>query len=461
MNETNAFELRDKKICLSIAGSDPSSGAGIQADLKAFEANGVYGMTVITAITVQTAEKVIGWQAVSTELVKNQLNALLETYPIKYVKTGMLPNKEIIDVVAEAQKKYDLKLIIDPVFVSSSGANLVEPDVEKYYISKLFPICEYLTPNKHEAERLTGMSITNADSVISAGKKLHSLGVKGVLFKGGHIDPEKNIVIDYLYHPEDYLDINMRPRIRAKNENLDVHGTGCNLSAAFCAWMAQMENAFDAMVKTEDYMEGILRKIIVLPDGGKVADTSYTDREIMSMKMVGEVYDFLSKNKQAAQLVAEVRMNISAAEGNVSNVNEVAGIDGRITIINGYPKACGQIKMGASNHTARLLISAKKYDPEIRIVVNVKWKPDWIQKLVNKTELRIHQMNRKEEPSSQKEEESSTMQWAVEDAWKSTNRIPDNIWDDGDYQKEPMIRLFSYDARSCIEKLKLILKIIE
>ena len=253
----------------------------------------------------------------------------------------------------------------------------------------------------------------------------------------------------------------MRSRIRAKNENLDVHGTGCNLSAAFCAWMAQMENAFDAMVKTEDYMEGILRKIIVLPDGGKVADTSYTDREIMSMKMVGEVYDFLSKNKQAAQLVAEVRMNISAAEGNVSNVNEVAGIDGRITIINGYPKACGQIKMGASNHTARLLISAKKYDPEIRIVVNVKWKRDWIQKLVNKTELRIHQMNRKEEPSSQKEEESSTMQWAVEDAWKSTNRIPDIIWDDGDYQKEPMIRLFSYDARSCIEKLKLILKIIE
>ncbi len=252
MEDSTEPQIREKKICLTIAGSDPSAGAGIQADLKAFEANGVYGMTVITAITVQTAAKVIEWQPIPADLVKKQLFSLLEAYPIKYVKTGMLPTKEIIDIVAQAQKQFQFTLIIDPVFISSSGSRLVDPDIEAYYISTLFPVCEYLTPNKQEAERLTGIILSGPDAIIKAGKKLHQFGVKGVLFKGGHIDQEKNIIIDYLYHPEDYLDVNIRPRMRLQNQNLDVHGTGCNLSAAFCAWLAQYENAFDAMVKTEE-----------------------------------------------------------------------------------------------------------------------------------------------------------------------------------------------------------------
>ncbi len=206
-------------------------------------------------------------------------------------------------------------------------------------------------------------------------------------------------------------------------------------------------------------MEGILRKIIVLPDAGKIADSGYTEQELNSMKMVAEIYNFISKIKQASLLIPEVRMNISAAEGKAATVREVAGIEGRITIIDGYPRACGQIKMGASNHTARLLISAKKYEPEIRIVMNLKWNPEWIHQLSSKTDFRIHKMNRREEPETQKDKESSTMQWAVEDAWKTVNRIPDIIWDDGDYRKEPMIRLFAYDTKDCIEKLKTILKI--
>jgi len=459
MEDSTEPQIRNKKICLTIAGSDPSAGAGIQADLKSFEANGVYGMTVITAITIQSATKVVEWQPIDPLLVKKQLFTLLETYPIKYAKTGMLPTKQIIDCIEEAQKRFQFKLIIDPVFISSSGTRLIEPEIESYYISKLFPICEYLTPNKQEAERLTGIQLTTPDSIIQAGKKLHEFGVQGVLFKGGHIDQQKDIIIDYLYHPEDYLDVNIRPRMRIQNQNLDVHGTGCNLSAAFCAWLAQTENPFDAMVKTEEYMEGILRKIIVLPDAGKIADTSYTEHELASMKMLADVYNFISKIKQASLLIPEVRMNISAAEGPATNIRDVAGIEGRITIIDGYPRACGQIKMGASNHTARLLISAKKYEPEIRIVMNIKWDPEWIYQLTSKTDLRIHKMNRKEEPEHQKDKESSTMQWAVEDAWKTVNRIPDIIWDDGDYRKEPMIRLFAYDTKDCIDKLKTILKI--
>ncbi len=458
MEDSAEPQIREKKICLTVAGSDPSAGAGIQADLKAFEANGVYGMTVITAITVQTAAKVIEWQPIPADLVKKQLFSLLEAYPIKYVKTGMLPTKEIIDIIAQAQKQFQFKLIIDPVFVSSSGKRLVEPEIESHYITTLFPVCEYLTPNKQEAERLTGIQMNSPETIIKAGKKLHEFGVQGVLFKGGHIDQEKDIVIDYLYHPEDYLDVNIRPRMRLQNQNLEAHGTGCNLSSAFCAWLAQYDNAFDAMVKTEEYMEGILRKIIILPDGGKIADSGHTEQELNSMKMVADVYNFISKIKQASLLIPEVRMNISAAEGKATSIREVAGIEGRITIIDGYPRACGQIKMGASNHTARLLISAKKYEPEIRIVMNIKWNPEWIHQLSSKTDLRIHKMNRREEPESQKEKESSTMQWAIEDAWKTVNRIPDIIWDDGDYRKEPMIRLFAYDTKDCIEKLKTILK---
>jgi len=153
-------------------------------------------------------------------------------------------------------------------------------------------------------------------------------------------------------------------------------------------------------------------------------------------------------------LIPEVKMNISGSLPNAVFKEQVAGIEGRITVVGGYPKASGEIKFGTSDHTARLILETKKYDNSINFVLNIKYKSEWIKLLQEKTDLVLEEIVREDQPEEVMIKEESTMQWLIKKSIKETRRIPDIIWDKGAIGKEPMIRLFGKNANDIINKLQ-------
>jgi hydroxymethylpyrimidine/phosphomethylpyrimidine kinase len=218
---------------LTIAGSDSSGGAGIQADLKTFSALGVYGMSAITSITAQNTLGVRGIQPISSEILRGQLNAVFEDSIIDAVKTGMLHNKEAVEIVAETIDCFKPAfIVVDPVMISTSGSKLIEDVAIEAIITMLFSRSSLITPNIDEAELLTGMKIRDINDMSRAAYKLMDMGCHAVLMKGGHLEGEE--MTDMLFLPETEPLSFSSTKISTKN----THGTGCTFSSAIAAYVA-------------------------------------------------------------------------------------------------------------------------------------------------------------------------------------------------------------------------------
>ncbi|MBO3762971.1 MAG: bifunctional hydroxymethylpyrimidine kinase/phosphomethylpyrimidine kinase, partial [Candidatus Brockarchaeota archaeon] len=223
-------------IALTIAGSDSSGGAGIQADLKTFAALGVYGASVIVAITAQNTQRVKRVYEVSSEAIEEQIKAILEDFEVGAIKTGMLHNTEIVSTVARILKDFKHPLVVDPVILAKDGTQLLKEEAIKTTIKELFPIATIVTPNKHEAEKLTEISIKNIEDMKLAAKKIvESYGAKAVVVKGGHLNG--NEAVDVIYYEGKYKELKTS-KIITKN----THGTGCIFSAAIAAELAKGED---------------------------------------------------------------------------------------------------------------------------------------------------------------------------------------------------------------------------
>ena len=179
------------------------------------------------------------------------------------------------------------------------------------------------------------------------------------------------------------------------------------------------------------------------------------------LDQIKKVYDYFSSEKDFSKLIPEVRTNISMALPKAKIKEDIAAIDGRITIIKGYPKACGKIRFGVSNHTARLLLTAKEFDDSINIVMNLKYIPELIEKIQKNTKLKIEKIPRQKQSQRIREKEDSTMQWLIKQCIKKIGRIPDIIWDKGSEGKEPMIRLFGKNSDDIIQMLQEFLILIK
>ncbi len=179
------------------------------------------------------------------------------------------------------------------------------------------------------------------------------------------------------------------------------------------------------------------------------------------INQIREVYSLISDDKDFSKLIPEVRMNISGSLSNAKNKEDIAGIEGRITIINGFPKASGEIKFGVSDHTARLILTAKKFDSSINFVINLRYIPELIESIKEETNLDLQEIIREEQPEDVKKKEYSTMQWLIKESIKKKGKIPDLIWDKGAIGKEPMMRLFGKNSNDIIRKLEQIIKLIK
>ncbi len=238
---------------LSIAGSDSSGGAGIQADLKTFSALGVFGMTAITAITAQNTLGVSDIQGIDPSIVKAQIDAIFTDIPPDAVKIGMLFDANIIITVAESLEKYKPKFIVlDPVMISTSGSKLMADNAIETLISRLIPLSTIVTPNKHEAELISGIKIDSYAKVEQTAMHILAMGAKSVLIKGGHF--ESDTMTDYLFKTGEKPLILNAKAIKTRN----THGTGCTLSSAITAYLALGQPLHLAVESAKSYLTDAL-----------------------------------------------------------------------------------------------------------------------------------------------------------------------------------------------------------
>jgi hydroxymethylpyrimidine/phosphomethylpyrimidine kinase len=252
-------------VALTIAGSDSGGGAGIQADLKTFSAMGVYGASVITAITAQNLGGVTGIQAIEPEMVRKQLLAVMEGFPVKAAKTGMLFSKDIIMTVVGVWKLYrSVPLVIDPVFAATSGSTLIQDDGIMAMSEKLFPLAALITPNMPEAEFLSGDDIKTFDDLQKAAEKLFFMYKVPILAKGGHLD---KIAADVLVDTRG-IEVYEREMIPGVNN----HGSGCTFAAAITAELARGTNLRPAISSAKEYLYNGLKSGYALNDDVRVID---------------------------------------------------------------------------------------------------------------------------------------------------------------------------------------------
>ena len=242
-------------VVLSIAGSDSGGGAGIQADCKTMTALGAFAATVITALTAQNGAGVLGIHEVPADFVLQQLRAVREGFPVKAAKTGMLASAPIINALSDALQGRNFPLVVDPVCVSQSGYRLLREDAESAMRSRMIPLADVLTPNRLEAELLAGISIDSSEDVARAAARLHALGAKAVLIKGGHFEnrPGQDLT-DWLCIPGQGCEPLTQPRIETNNN----HGTGCTLAAAMAAYLAFGLPLREAVGRAQAYLNRAL-----------------------------------------------------------------------------------------------------------------------------------------------------------------------------------------------------------
>ena len=259
-------------VVLSIAGSDSSGGAGIQADVKTFASLGVYGTTAITAITAQNTEGVHSQLAITPQMVYDQILAVVDDLHPTVVKVGMLANADIALAVAEALEKYSLPLILDPVIVSSTGHRLLSLDALDALKQRLLPMSMLVTPNIPEIEVLTGRSISSYHDKEQAALTLFGYGARAVLLKGGHEDGDQK---------SDILFINSQSGIESltfTSETIttrNTHGTGCTLSSAIAAFIAQGCDMVEAIREAKNYVAEAIRSGADVEIGGGIGPVNH------------------------------------------------------------------------------------------------------------------------------------------------------------------------------------------
>lgn len=298
MNNNRGLVMEDKSLTsgcfrkkvLTVAGSDCSGGAGIQADLKTMSAHAVYGMSVITAITVQNTTGVMKSEPVPASIVAGQIDAVCSDIMPDAVKTGMLFSEEIINVVSHKIKEYSIKnVVIDPVFVSTSGSQLLEPQAAEALKEKLLPLAMVITPNIPEAQALTGININNKDDMLLAALKLSKASGANVLVKGGHNTESAN---DLLYCTEETARLHLFNikqnyniadiKIQADGNSVwfmgerintsNTHGTGCTLSSAIACNLAYGMDIITAIAAAKSYLTRALNAGLEIGHGDGPVD---------------------------------------------------------------------------------------------------------------------------------------------------------------------------------------------
>ena len=427
------------RTALTVAGSDSIGGAGIQADVKAMSVVGVHAASVITAVTAQNTCGVDGILPIPEEFIKTQLEAVLRDCDIKAVKTGMLYSAEIVGTVADILEDHEMPLIVDPVMISGTGASLTEDGFASALTKKLLPICELVTPNKHEAEVLAKMKIKTRDDLMLACELIGKQG-SSVLMKGGHFNTP--VVTDYLYLSSEFTKMEY-PRLRKSG-----NGSGCVMSSFITANMAKGLDIVNAVLKSRELIQESIATQYAIGKGDVVVNTMVklkgdTDKfqvldalDAAAAKIVDTVPD---------EMVPKGGMNIAMALKDAAGPEEIAAIERRMTVHNGLLRKNGPSKFGTAEGLSYILLTVMKHDPSHRCIMSIAYGDD-IMDVMEEVGMTTVTAEMGKDKFSE----------ATEKALKKSKRIPDAIVDKGP-KKERTIWLLAKDTKDMLDKLDEIL----
>ena len=441
---------------MTIGGSDPSGGAGIQADIKAFTVLDVHGLAIITCVTIQNTQNVQKIIPLSPEDIKQQIDHLMEDIPIQFVKTGLLYQPEIARIIAAEAKKHNWTLIVDPILVATSGDVLSTTTLTEEIKKSLLPLATTITPNIPEAEAITNSTINSTEDMKNAAKKIHSMGAKYVIITGGH-QKEKQ-ANDLFYDGEQFI-IKSLPRIPQKK----AHGSGCAFSALLTGLLSKEYDVESSFVLSKSMLWNMIKTGYNI---GKGSDVLHITSKIANNAPISiqtsdqvDVWDALSKiipyiiDKVPLSLIPEVGMNIGYAIKHAQSKDDICALNGRIIRSARKPQQCGILQFGASKHIASIILAVTQIYPDIRCTMNIKYSPKNLS-LCEQTSYHIASFDRKYEPK----DITSTMEWGTKKAIEQTKICPDLIYDEGGIGKEPMIRILGKNPEEVYKKLASILQ---
>ena len=426
------------RSALTIAGSDSIGGAGIQADIKAMTSVGVHATTVITAITAQNTCKVNSVFPIPAEMVQDQLETVLEDCDIKAIKTGMLYDAEIVEVIADVLDDHDVPLIVDPVMVATVGDPLSDKTLSRALKDTLLPMCELVTPNKREAEILSGMKINNEDDAMFACELIGKQG-SSVLLKGGHMSTKS--VIDYLYLSSEFTKLE-NPRLERAG-----HGSGCTLSAYITANMAKGDDLVNSVLKSRALMQEAIASQYAIGKGEVVVNPAVKGgRDKVKFPILDAVDAAADKlsNMIPHELVPKSGMNVAYAMENAAGPEEIAAIDKRMIVHNGMLIKNGAAKLGSAEHLSYILLEIMRADPKSRCIMNILYTKD-CEDIMEEVGLKATRFNKKGNQSFAQMTKDAIMQ--------NKGKIPDSIID----REEKSIKIIGRNPEDVLNKLESIL----
>jgi len=434
------------KTLLIIAGSDPGAGAGLQQDVKAATLLGAYGLTVVTALTVQNSQGVQAVHPVSADVVAAQLDAVLSDFPVDAVKIGMLADPAIVHTVAERLKGLAAPVVLDPVLAAGGGFPLLTPDGVALLIDELFPLTHLLTPNAPEAARLTGLEVRTPEDLAEAARRLQALGPRWVLAKGGHLPGEP---VDVLTDGKNVYHL-AGVRLDAPHH----HGSGCLLASGAAAGLAQGLSLPEAVNGARKLTAQALKYGLPLGRGtGPVNPYAPFARDLARPYVLAALKAAAARLEKGGvePLIPEVMTNFGYAAPYPEGPQDVAAFPGRILcgpqgLIIPAPPA-----FGASRHIAAVILTAMTTHPDLHSAMNLKFF-EGLEDLAPLLHWRVAGFDRSQEPPEIKAREGATLAWGVASVLKAGEPPPDLVYDRGEWGKEPMIRLLGPDPMSVAEK---------
>ncbi|WP_323191696.1 bifunctional hydroxymethylpyrimidine kinase/phosphomethylpyrimidine kinase [Halostella sp. PRR32] len=440
----------DRPVVLTVAGSDSGGGAGIQADLKTMEARGAFGTSVVTSVTAQNTTGVESTHVLPVEEVASQFDAVRDDMDVRAVKTGMLATAAVIETVTERVAADDAPAVVDPVMVATSGDRLLEREAESAY-EDLVAEAALVTPNADEAAVLTGIEVVDEPSAREAGEALVSMGAEAALVKGGHVEADADVVRDVLV-TADGVETFEHPRV----EGAATHGSGCTLSSAIAADLADGGSLVDVVEQGVAFMERAIRYHHDMGEGpGAVhhlaALRERADRQPTAEAVHSVVREFVDADVSA--VVPEVGMNVVGATPYAEETAETAAVEGRITRTMSGVQPNRGVRFGASSHVARFLLSAREFDPDLRFAVNCRFDGD-VEAALDDLGWTVAEYDRDAEPEDVKETEGSTMGWGARQAFRAADGSPAVVLDRGEVGKEEIAKLVAPDIETIVERVR-------
>ena len=429
---------------LSIGGSDPSAGAGIQSDIKTFSTFDVYGLTIVTAITGQNTSSFGMIEPVSKVILENQLKSIMKDFKIDGIKIGMVYNSQIIKIIYQYLKKLKIPIVVDPVIKSTTGGMLIEKSAIVDFKKFIVPLATIITPNKFEAEILTKTKINSKNTPEKIAKMIQKMGAKNVVITG--VKSKNQEIKDFV------LEKNKKYFLSNKKISKINRGSGNIHSAA----------ALYAIVKNKNIKEVLeFAKKITLNSiknsqkiGKGIVITNIDEQDFIKNKLQNSINEF-TKIKNIFQNIPECQTNFVYSKHKPKSIKEIVGISGRIVKAGKEVIVAGDLEYGGSKHVATALLAVNKKYSKIQSAINLKYKNETILK-IKKSKLTTYDYDRNQEPENVKNK-GSTVGWGIKNAIKNSKTSPDVIYHKGDIGKEPMIIVFAETPDAIIKK---ILKII-